>query len=266
MSQVTSFDNNPIYVSDSGSGETTLLFIHGWNLDHSFWQSQTEHFAPNYRIITMDLPGYGASGKNREAWTMQAYARDVRAVIDQMKLENVILVAHSMGGNIALEALNLDASGIIGLIGVDNFKQVGIESPPEEGEQVEAFLQMLEADYPTNVRLTSESFMFSPESPAEPKERVLSQYAAQDPAIAIPVVADVFGADGLSEARLLANVNVPFAVVSSTYAPMQEAGIIDNYTGPFFKVYPIDGCGHFPMVERPAEFNRLLEMALREML
>ena len=264
MSQLKSFDGNNIYTEVKGEGPYTLLFIHGWNLDHSFWDTQVERFSGDFKVVTMDLPGYGSSGKDRSDWSMDAYGRDVRSVIDGLNLTNVILIAHSMGGNIALSAIHQNNNQIVGLIGVDNFKQVGAEQSEEEAGQVTTFIQMLRADYSTNVRLTSEGFMFSSLSPVEPKERVLLQYASQDPEVAISVIEGVFAA-GPDEALFLSEVKVPFAVISSTYIPIYEEGIKANYSGPDFRVYLIDRCGHFPMVERPDEFNALLAKALTEM-
>jgi pimeloyl-ACP methyl ester carboxylesterase len=261
MAQITTFDGNNIYTETHGSGDTTLLFIHGWNLTHEFWDDQVAEFSADYRVVTMDLPGYGKSDKDRSSWTMENYGKDVNQVIHQLDLKNVILVAHSMGGNIALEALRMNDGSIIGLIGVDNFKQVGATPPPEEEEQVEMFLAMLREDYPVNVRLSSEGFMFAPDSPAEPKERVLAQYAAADPKVAIPVVSAVFEA-GKDEAMLLEKVSVPFAVISAEYIPFMQEGIDKHYKGPAFHVYKMTGSGHFPMVERPEMFNRLLREAL----
>lgn len=264
MAQVKTHDGITVYTESHGDGDTTLLFIHGWNLTHEFWENQVPEFSEEYKVVTIDLPGYGNSGKDRSSWSMKNYGRDIISVMKQLGLKNVVLVAHSMGGNIALEALSLNEGEIIGLIGVDNFKQVGVAPPPEEAEQVEMFLNMLREDYPTNVRLSSESFMFAPDSPAAPKERVLSQYASSDPEVAIPVVSAVFQA-GKDEAPLLEQVTVPFAVISAEYIPFEEEGINTHYSGPSFHLYKMTGSGHFPMVERPEKFNELLWMALKEM-
>jgi alpha-beta hydrolase superfamily lysophospholipase len=54
-----------IAYTDTGRGVTTLLFVHGWCINKSYFNQQAKYFNNKYRVITMDLPGYGQSGKNR---------------------------------------------------------------------------------------------------------------------------------------------------------------------------------------------------------
>ncbi len=259
--QVISGDGLDIYVEDKGRGDTTLLFIHGWNLDHSFWKNQMDVFRKEYRCVAPDLPGYGKSGKDRAKWTMRAYGSDIREIIDQLELENVILIAHSMGGNIALECLMLNPSGIIGMVGVDNFKEVGTLPDSATQQQMQQFYQMLEENYPVNVRMAAEGFMFHPESPAGPKEEVLSAYALADPTVAIPVVKAAF-TESSREAGQLEKISIPFALISSTNIPFSQELFLRYYAGSRFKNFELHGTGHFPMYERPVMFNDALKQAL----
>ncbi len=261
--QVTSSDGLDIFVQDEGSGDTTLLFIHGWNLNHSFFQYQVNEFRNHYRVVVPDLPGYGKSGKTRERWSMEQYGRDIRSIIHQLDLKNVVLVAHSMGGNIALEAFKIDPSGIVAIIGVDNFKEVGATPDSTMQEQMDGFYAMLEENYPVNVRMAVEGFMFHPESPPGPKEEILDAYASVDPEIAIPVVRAAF-TESDQEADQLENVDVPFALISSTNIPFNEEMFLQHYHGPHFHNYEIQKTGHFPMYEDPESFNRVLHLALSE--
>ena len=264
MGQVTSFDGQLINIQDTGEGDTTLLLVHGWNLDHTFWKHQAEAFSSRYRVVIPDLPGYGASGKTRGQWSMKSYGKDIISIIRQLNLRNVVLVGHSMGGNIILEAYSEDPANMIGLIGVDNFKDVGAVPDAETADQMQAFYAMLEENYPVNVRLASEGFMFDVNSPAGPKAEVLDAYAAADPSIAIPVVRAAF-TESLKEAEQLENVKVPFALISSVYIPFNESMFLDHYNGPFFRNYDMKNTGHFPMYEDPETFNGHLETALSEM-
>ena len=49
-----------------GDGKFTLLFVHGWCIDQSYWSNQVAAFNSNYKIVTIDLPGFGKSGTNRK--------------------------------------------------------------------------------------------------------------------------------------------------------------------------------------------------------
>ncbi|QHT70850.1 alpha/beta hydrolase [Rhodocytophaga rosea] len=98
-----------------GKGDTTLFFIHGWNLDHTYWQNQEGEFSQSYRLVLFDLAGCGRSGKNRKNWTIESFARDITMVINKEHLKNVILIAHSMGGEIALEVA-ANSQKVIGIM------------------------------------------------------------------------------------------------------------------------------------------------------
>lgn len=262
--QFKSFDGTLVYTEVHGEGDTTLLFIHGWNLDHRFWRHQVEAFSDRYRVVTLDLPGYGESGKQRDEWTIDAYGRDIRAVIDQLGLERVILVAHSMGGNIALEAIDEDPSGIIALVGVDNFKDVGSVPDSAMLAEMEMFYDFLKQDYPAHVRSASEGFMFSPDSPPGPKEEILDTYARARPEVAISVIRAVYS-ESANEMVLLENIRVPFFIISSTLIPLNQQGILTHYRGPFFRNYEVEEAGHFPMYERPDAFNESLQEVLKDL-
>jgi len=78
----------------------------------------------------LDLPGFGQSGKTRANWTIEEFGKDVNTLIDQLELKNVILVGHSMGGDVVLEAA-LNNPDIVALIGVDTFNDAGMEVTEE---------------------------------------------------------------------------------------------------------------------------------------
>jgi pimeloyl-ACP methyl ester carboxylesterase len=102
-----------------GEGEPALVFIHGWCCDRSYWEEQTPHFAEKYKVVAIDLAGHGESGLDRKEWTMKAFGEDVVAVVNKLNLEQAILVGHSMGGFVILEASSLMPKRVIGLVGAD---------------------------------------------------------------------------------------------------------------------------------------------------
>lgn len=87
-----------------GEGERTLLFIHGLGSYLKFWRYQLDHFAQKgYRVVALDLPGYGKSAKPASfPYTMEAMADVVRELMRALKIEKPVLVGHSMGGQTAL--------------------------------------------------------------------------------------------------------------------------------------------------------------------
>jgi pimeloyl-ACP methyl ester carboxylesterase len=95
-------DGIEIAFSDAGVGSPTLLLIHGLGSYMPVWQRNLDALSAQHRVVAIDLPGYGKSDKGNFEYSMAFYARVVDRVIDALALEHVVLVGHSMGGQIAL--------------------------------------------------------------------------------------------------------------------------------------------------------------------
>ncbi|MHA1785245.1 MAG: alpha/beta fold hydrolase [Candidatus Helarchaeota archaeon] len=94
-----------MYYEITGNLESkyTFLMIHGWTESHKFWGEQVDYFSKYYRIVTLDLKGHGQSSKNRRGYSIKKLSRDVLDLKQFLKLENIILIGHSLGGMIALD-------------------------------------------------------------------------------------------------------------------------------------------------------------------
>src|SRR5512145_3174567 len=97
-----SADGVPIVFEDQGHGPA-LVFVHGWSCDRTHWASQVPAFETHHRVVTIDLAGHGESGRGRAAWTIEAFADDVVAVVNALALERLVFVGHSMGGDVIVE-------------------------------------------------------------------------------------------------------------------------------------------------------------------
>lgn len=84
-------DNAVINYQISGQADTTLLFVHGSYIDQSYWNEQVKYFSTNYKVVTLDLPGHGLSGRERKNWSTQGFAEDIISLIKELDLKNVIL-------------------------------------------------------------------------------------------------------------------------------------------------------------------------------
>lgn len=259
--------NEPVEVSNDdvrisyeihGKGELTILLVHGWCIDQTYWASQVNALKSSYRVVTMDLPGFGKSGMNREEWTIETYGEDVSALINQLDLSNVVLVGHSMGGNVILEAATKNDQ-IIALIGIDNFKDVGSELTDEVQEQVDAFLQMLEDNFSEIAPAYAEGSLFHNSTDSLVKKRVMEDFASNNPQSAIGSLKALL-VYGSKEQKLLSQIDQPLYLINSNASPTSSAGL--DSTGVYYEVLEIDSTGHYPMLEKPEVFNSLLKEAL----
>lgn len=97
-------DTRVAYVELNPQRRPTLIFVHGLGSYLKFWRYQLDHFAEaGYRVLALDLPGYGKSDKPASfPYTTEAMADVVRAFARTVGAERPILVGHSMGGQVAL--------------------------------------------------------------------------------------------------------------------------------------------------------------------
>lgn len=92
-----------LHYDDTGKGlqpEDTIVLIHGFSDSGLLWEAQVEHFKGRYRVVTIDLRGHARSGVPEELglYTQDQVVEDVRAIMDHVGAERVIMGGHSLGG------------------------------------------------------------------------------------------------------------------------------------------------------------------------
>ncbi len=241
-----------IHYDRYGGSSATIVFVHGWSCDRRYWANQVEFFADDYQVLAIDLAGHGESGADRDDWSMRAFGHDVAAVIDAESLDEVILVGHSMGGPVVLEAAQLLGSRVKLVVAVDTLQ---LPTQPRMQEAASRSLwQPFAADYAATVdRFVRENF-FLPTSPQELVDRVASDMASAEPAIALEAGHALTTWDVPAGIRNTASV--PLVLINADYRPTDEAGLRSLH--PDARVVVMEGVGHFPMLERPDTFNDIL--------
>ena len=242
-----------------GSGDTTLLFVHCWSCDRSYWREQLDAFSEDYRVVSLDLAGHGASGTDREEWTVAGYAGDVLAVVEDLGLERVILIGHSMGGSVSVEAARLMPERTIGVACVDTLYNAEAEFEPTFAEELAT---RLEGDF-VGVRSELLGQMFLPESDGEVQAWVARKGESAYAPAAIALMRD-FATFDLAAA--MAEVEVPIRCVNANALPplIPETAVEINRKYADFDADIMDGVGHFLLLEQPEEFNALLRGAIAE--
>jgi pimeloyl-ACP methyl ester carboxylesterase len=242
-------DGVEIAFSVEGKGEPALVFVHGWCFDRSYWKNQVPDFAKSHTVVTVDLGGHGESGLGRKDWTIQAFGQDVAAVIEKLKLERVILIGHSMGGAVIIEAAKLIPDKVIALIGIDTYQNLEQDMPEEAVTQ---FLAAFKTDFAGTTR-TFIKRLFPANADSALVESVAADAAAAPQDVATSALANVFR---YKPRAALEGLKIPvYAVNGDLYPTNVEAGKRVAYS---FDVQVIPGSGHFPMLEKPAVFNERL--------
>jgi pimeloyl-ACP methyl ester carboxylesterase len=86
------------HVAEAGSGEDTVLLLHGWPQHWYEWRHLIPALADRHRVLALDLRGFGWSDAPRDGYLKEEMAADVLAVLDELGLERVKLVGHDWGG------------------------------------------------------------------------------------------------------------------------------------------------------------------------
>ncbi len=111
MERFAASDGSQIAYSDSGTGASALLFVHGWQADSSVWAPLIAALGPRVRTIAVDLRGSGASHAAAGPYRLERYASDLRELIEALGIVPVV-VGHSMGATVALR-LAVDAPQVV---------------------------------------------------------------------------------------------------------------------------------------------------------
>ena len=239
-------DGVTIVYSSCGAGYPALLFIHGGLADRTFWDVELRAFADRHRVVALDLPGHGESGSNREKWGIPEFGTDVKAVADAENLKNVILFGNSLGGPVAVEAALLMAGRVMGVVGVDTFQSLDYQMTAEETRRrAESF----RADYAGSVKQMIK-MLFHPDADPAIVAEAERRMQRTPPAAAYAMFMGFAGYDTAAAARRL---TVPLRAINGDLYPTDIAGCRKIKSD--FDVIVMKHMGHYPMLERPEEFN-----------
>lgn len=90
------------YVDYGNKIGKTILFLHGWGQNIEMMQELGNQFQKDFRIIIVDLPGFGRSSEPKEVFTLYDYVEIIKTLLDKLNVSNPIIVGHSFGGKMGL--------------------------------------------------------------------------------------------------------------------------------------------------------------------
>lgn len=252
-------ENEGVNISydDSKKGDTTLLLVHGWNIDKTYWTNQTAYFAKKYRVVAIDLPGFGKSGKNRNNWNVEEYGKDITALITRLNLNNVILVGHSMSGAIVVETALKNPARVIGVVGVDNFTNFGAVVSPELKKDIAEAYKALRSNYKNAVLQYATQSLFSPATDSAVKAKVINDFLNADSVMTTNILEQN---DHYPTDEKLKALGKTIYLINSNHHATDTSGF-KKYGVPYV-LLSVGPTGHYPMLEAPNEFNKQLEQVI----
>jgi pimeloyl-ACP methyl ester carboxylesterase len=253
---VTSPDGIRIAYEVSGEGTPAVVLVHGWSCDRTYWKGQIQPFSRQYKVVAVDLAGHGESGLGRKTQTMAAFGGDVAAVVDKLGLKRVVLVGHSMGGDVIVEAARKLPGRVVGLVWVDTYRQLG---KPRTQDEIDKF----EAQLRTNFVETTRAFvrgMFPATADRALVDHIVTDMSSAPPDVAIGALVSAASFDRVIPGALK-ELKLPVVAINPDYRPTD----VDSMERHGVEVVIMTGVGHFLMMEDPERFNPILKTVIEKL-
>jgi len=247
-------DGLKIHSTVTGTGRTTVFFVHGYTCDDTTWSEQVPALSKQFRVVTLDLPGHGRSDVPKvEQFSMDLFARAIEAVRAEVGAERIVLVGHSMGTPAILKYANRFPAHTVALVFVDGLmpapSRVGGAAPAAPSS---AGSRMGGPNGRQNREAMIQRF-FLPSTTPEVRKHVLDMMLGAPEATAV-------GAMNATADPAGRTIDVPAVPLLGIYAEPAPVATRDAILKNFPKAdyIQVDGTGHFLMLEKPAEFNAVL--------
>jgi pimeloyl-ACP methyl ester carboxylesterase len=235
-----------LYVDDAGSGSgVPMLFVHSFAGSSAHWRAQLAHLRPRRRAIAMDLRGHGHSDPPPDGdYSIAALGEDIAAVADAMELRRFVLVGHSLGGAAASSYVGNHPKRVAGLA----LAGTPGKAAPEQARQVMASLQ---SDYDK----TMASYWSSLLADAQPEVRDTLEAGMRSVGreASLAIIGAIFDHDPLPALSAYDGAKL---IIDTAHGEGPTA--LHNQL-PDIKRKVIDGTSHWPHMDKPQEFNRLLD-------
>jgi sigma-B regulation protein RsbQ len=245
-------------VRESGNPDgRPMLFAHGFGCDQSLWRFVTPAFEQDYRIVTFDYIGAGASDRSaydpQRYASLDGYAQDVLEIVRALDLRDVILVAHSVSATIAILASIAEPDRFGELILITPSPRYVDDPPAYRGgfapQDIDGLLEMMDVNAMGWAAYLAPVVMGNPDRP-ELATDLEATFCSIDPVMARQFAEVTFRADNRAD---LAKVSVPSLIVQCTddaVAPMEVGAFMARHlAGSTLRV--IEATGHCPHVSDP---------------
>jgi pimeloyl-ACP methyl ester carboxylesterase len=236
---------------EAGHGSPPLVFVHGVACHRDFWGPQISRFAPEHRVVAVDLRGHGESEAPKQPYTIQVFADDLAWLCAQLDIERPVVVGHSLGGLIALELAGAHPERPGAVVLIDSVLLPGVKRP----DVVRQLVRDLRGPDPaTALRAYFEGF-FAPHDDQARKQWILDQAVRTPPHVTSSVWEESLA--GWDDAEALRRCRVPVLYIDAG-TPNADLARASELCARMV-VGKTVGSGHFSELEVPGQVNAMLE-------
>jgi len=268
----TALNNPSIAYIDAGQGSKTIILVHGLASNAGFWRYAIAELSKEYRVIAVDLPGYGKSQKEPYPYTISFYAEQIKRLADELKLDKFILAGHSMGGQISIMFSlkypeRLEKLVLASPAGVEEFEK-------GEGDWLRSVMTK------TGVKNTTEDavrknlamnfYLWDDKWEWMVEERVRMAKAKDFDAFSYAVVRSVNAMLDEPTFDKIKDISIPTLIIYGKYDglipnPYLNPGFTADVfkwgaeQNPLIQLHEIDEAGHMLQIEKPIEFSNAVK-------
>jgi pimeloyl-ACP methyl ester carboxylesterase len=251
----------------TGNGGTPIVFVHGFACAHSDWDAQVAHLSPRHRTVAVDLRGHGASPGAPAECSIERYGADVAEVMRALALAPAVLVGHSMGCRVVVEAALQAPERTAGVILVDGSQFAAVMEP---------ILMERFATPDGYVTITNALFndMFTARSDNAVATAVVERALRLPRPIGEKMLTDLLRYDVGRLTGSLASLRVPVMALQTTFSneKRERSTMREGQTTPYLdmlrasipsaRVEIIEHTGHFPQLDESVRTNTMIESFL----
>ena len=219
-----------------------LLFIHGAGGNHRIWENQTRYFR---NAIAIDLPGHDSGDGKR---TVDEYVEYVKKFCDEKSLKNIVMIGHSMGGAITLKFAMTYPEYLKAIVLVDTGAKLRVAP---------IIFEEIKRNY-DNVMDLMKKYAFSEKTPVEIKNKTVEIMKRVKPEV---FYGDFEACDKFDVMGSLNKINLPTLIIcgrDDLLTPVRYSEYL-RASIPNSTLRVLDDAGHMVMLEKPEEFNKILE-------
>ncbi|WP_299001896.1 alpha/beta hydrolase [uncultured Shewanella sp.] len=264
-------DNVTLHYFDKGQG-TPLILLHSFSLSSMQYQYQMEMLSQKYRVIALDMRGHGLSNQAHYGFKVHRLAKDVNELLCCLKLNEVVMLGHALGGAVVLAYFQLFGLELINKIILIDRSPVLIINPLWSQQEIKNYGPLADVNsLPVLVndieylgcyffRSAFKNNMLSQYASDEVINIVLHENELMDPHQGARLLDDVYHQDWRDE---ITRITIPTLIIAGRGSPVSlssQEWIHQQIKTSQLMIFEEDEGGkHFPFLENPKKFNRAID-------
>jgi pimeloyl-ACP methyl ester carboxylesterase len=244
----------------TGNAHPPIVFVHGFACGHTDWDAQVAHLSPRYRCVAVDLRGHGASPGSAADCSIERYGADIAELMRALNLPPAVIVGHSLGCRVVVEAALQAPEHTKALILVDGSQFAAAMGPVLRVAfaQPNGFATMARGLF---------TDMFTAKSDPTIAQAVVDRALRLPRQVGEKMLTDLQRYDEHRLTASLRSLHVPVMAIQTTFSNEKRArssmkkgqtsSYLDMLRGavPGARTEIIEDTGHFPQLDEPAQTN-----------